>query len=94
MSPITLITGASRGIGAATAVLAARHGWHAAVHYSASEDAAGEVAQAVQAGVADETQVLAMFARRAQEVAEAIYWLMPDPGGYSTATTIDCSGSR
>jgi len=73
MSPIALITGASRGIGAATALLAARHGWDVAVNYSTNEDAAGEVVQAVQAlgqraiavqaDVADETQVLAMFAR-------------------------------
>ncbi|MGE8320591.1 MAG: SDR family oxidoreductase [Comamonas sp.] len=73
MNPIVLITGASRGIGAATALLAARHGWDVAVNYSANEGAAREVVQAVQAlgrraiavqaDVADEAQVLAMFAR-------------------------------
>ena len=73
MNPIVLITGASRGIGAATALLAARHGWDVAVNYSANEGAAREVMQAVQtlgrravavqADVADEAQVLAMFAR-------------------------------
>ena len=70
---IALITGASRGIGAATALLAARQGWDIAVNYSANEGAAREVVQAVQAlgrraiavqaDVADEAQVLAMFAR-------------------------------
>ena len=43
-----LITGASRGIGAATAVLAARHGWHVALNYrteaATAESVAAEVA--------------------------------------------------
>ncbi|TDS76325.1 SDR family oxidoreductase [Comamonas sp. JUb58] len=73
MTSIVLITGASRGIGAATALLAARHGWDVAVNYSSNEAAAQTVVQAVQAlgrraisvqaDVADEAQVLAMFAR-------------------------------
>nr|WP_312988370.1 SDR family oxidoreductase [Comamonas koreensis] len=73
MTSIVLITGASRGIGAATAVLAAQHGWDVAVNYSSNEAAAHTVVQAVQtlgrraiavqADVADEGQVLAMFAR-------------------------------
>lgn len=73
MTSIVLITGASRGIGAATALLAARHGWDVAVNYSSNEAAAQTVVQAVQAlgrraiavqaDVADEGQVLAMFAR-------------------------------
>ncbi|ULR88958.1 SDR family oxidoreductase [Comamonas sp. B21-038] len=73
MTSIVLITGASRGIGAATALLAARHGWDVAVNYSSNEAAAQTVVQAVQAlgrraiavqaDVADEAQVLPMFAR-------------------------------
>ena len=73
MTSIVLITGASRGIGAATALLAARQGWDVAVNYSNNEGAAREVVQAVQAlgrraiavqaDVANEAQVLAMFAR-------------------------------
>lgn len=69
---IALITGASRGIGAATAVLAARQGWAVAVNYQGNQAAAESVVQqiraaggtalAVQADVADEAQVLAMFA--------------------------------
>jgi NAD(P)-dependent dehydrogenase (short-subunit alcohol dehydrogenase family) len=68
---VLLITGASRGIGAATALLAARSGWQVAVNYTANSLAADEVvrairasggtAMAVQADVADEAQVLAMF---------------------------------
>ena len=68
-----LVTGGSRGIGAATALLAARSGWRVAVNYAANSLAADEVVRviraeggtaiAVQADVADEAQVLAMFAR-------------------------------
>ena len=69
---ILLVTGGSRGIGAATAVHAARAGWDVAINYTrdaqAAEAVAGEVralgrrALVVQADVADEAQVLAMFA--------------------------------
>ena len=72
MDKIALITGASRGIGAATALLAARQGWAVAVNYQGNRAAADAVVQqiraaggtalAVQADVADEAQVLAMFA--------------------------------
>ena len=67
-----LVTGASRGIGAATALLAARRGWDVAINYTRDEAAADTVATAVRAlgrravtlraDVADEAQVVAMFA--------------------------------
>ena len=67
-----LITGASRGIGAATALLAARKGYAVAVNYASNPEAAQAVVQrisagggaafAVQADVADEAQVLSMYA--------------------------------
>jgi len=73
MNPVLLVTGASRGIGAATALLAAQQGWTVVVNYTANSLAADEVvrrirasgasAMAVQADVANEAQVLAMFAR-------------------------------
>jgi NAD(P)-dependent dehydrogenase (short-subunit alcohol dehydrogenase family) len=66
-----LVTGASRGIGAATALLAARRGWDVAVNYTRDETAADSVAAAVRAlgrravtlraDVADEAQVIALF---------------------------------
>ncbi len=72
-APVLLITGASRGIGAATARLAGARGWDVAVNYARDGAAADSVAAAVrQAGqraitvaadVADEAAVLAMFAR-------------------------------
>lgn len=68
---VLLVTGGSRGIGAATCRLAAKAGWAVAVNYAANSLAADEVvrairadggrAMAVQADVADETQVLRMF---------------------------------
>ena len=71
MSHVVLITGASRGIGAATALLAARQGYAVAVNYTANSLSADEVVRqirkqggsaiTVQADVADEAQVLAMF---------------------------------
>ena len=71
MSQLVLITGGSRGIGAATALLAARHGYAVAVNYAANSLAADEVvrqirqaggqAMAVHADVANEAQVVAMF---------------------------------
>ena len=71
MSAVVLITGASRGIGAATALLATRAGYAVAVNYAANSLAADEVvrqirqaggnAMTVQADVADESQVLKMF---------------------------------
>jgi NAD(P)-dependent dehydrogenase (short-subunit alcohol dehydrogenase family) len=47
--PVLLITGASRGIGAATAKLAAARGFDVAVNYKSDEQAAAEVVAAVKA---------------------------------------------
>ena len=73
MDEVLLVTGGSRGIGAATALLAARKGYAVAVNYARDAQAADRVvhaiseaggrALAVQADVADEEQVLRMFAQ-------------------------------
>jgi NAD(P)-dependent dehydrogenase (short-subunit alcohol dehydrogenase family) len=47
MQNVVLVTGASRGIGAATALLAARQGWAVAVNYSRQAQAAEEVVQQI-----------------------------------------------
>jgi len=66
-----LITGGGRGIGAATALLAAQRGYAVAVNYASNSLAADEVVRtiragggtaiAVQADVGDEAQVISMF---------------------------------
>ena len=71
MSGIMLITGASRGIGAETALLAARNGFDVCVNFQNDEDAAiavveaveeeGQRAIAVQANVAIESEVANLF---------------------------------
>ena len=50
MDEVLLVTGGSRGIGAATALLAARKGWAVAVNYTRNEAAAQEVGWANPAG--------------------------------------------
>jgi len=72
MSQTVLITGASRGIGAACAELAARQGWDVVVNYQHNAQAAQQVVQAVQAhgrqawamqaDVASEPDLLRLFA--------------------------------
>ena len=69
--PVILITGGSRGIGAATAILAAKRGYNVAFTYQSNATAANEVAEKIratgrkalmlQADVAVEVDVLSVF---------------------------------
>jgi NAD(P)-dependent dehydrogenase (short-subunit alcohol dehydrogenase family) len=71
MSKTIIVTGGSRGIGAATARLAGKHGWSVGVNYVGNEAAARETAAAVEAAggkaiaiqgvVASESAVFALF---------------------------------
>jgi NAD(P)-dependent dehydrogenase (short-subunit alcohol dehydrogenase family) len=71
LNKVLLITGGSRGIGAATALLASKEGYAVAVNYRANSLAADEVvrqiqanggkAMAVQGDVANEADIMAMF---------------------------------
>jgi len=69
--PVMLVTGASRGIGAATAILAAQRGYAVCVNYRSRRDEADAVVEAIRAGggtalavaadVAREDDVIALF---------------------------------
>jgi NAD(P)-dependent dehydrogenase (short-subunit alcohol dehydrogenase family) len=83
MSKIVIITGASRGIGAATALLAAERGYAVAVNYLNNKNAADELVQkihqrgkravAVGANVAVEEEVVSMFDKVEKELGPANY---------------------
>jgi NAD(P)-dependent dehydrogenase (short-subunit alcohol dehydrogenase family) len=72
MSKVLVVTGGGRGIGAATALLAAKRGYAVAVNYLKNSEAADRVVEkieeargkaiAVAADVSVESQVVAMFA--------------------------------
>ncbi len=71
MKPVMIVTGASRGIGAATARLAGAHGYAVAVNYVRNGEAADKIVQeitsdggealAVQADVALEADIMRLF---------------------------------
>ena len=76
--PTLIVTGASTGIGAATALLAARRGYAVAVNYLRQHEAAGEVVNAIQkkggqaialpADVSQEADVVSLFERVDREL--------------------------
>ncbi len=76
MEQVLLITGASRGIGAATARLAGQRGWRVVVNYQSRAEeaqavvahvvASGSEAVAIQADVSNEAGVLALFEQTRQ----------------------------
>lgn len=77
--PVVLITGASRGIGAATALIFAKHGFDVCINYRSDRKSAEHIAQQVQqlggqsylfqANIADEQQVIAMFKKLDEAVS-------------------------
>jgi len=98
MNPILLVTGGSRGIGAACALLAARQGWDVAVNYTSDAVAAERVAAQVRsfgrraitlrADVADEAAVLAMFHAVDRELGP-LQGLVNNAGVVDVAARID-----
>ena len=78
MKQVVLITGASRGIGAATARLFAQHGWAVGINYCTSAQAAeklteeiraaGGTAVAIQGDVADSAQAARVVADAEREL--------------------------
>ncbi len=81
MAGTCIITGASRGIGAASALLAAKAGYSVLVNYASDAAAADKVAAQIremggralthQADVSDEAAVVAMFDRSESELGPA-----------------------
>jgi NAD(P)-dependent dehydrogenase (short-subunit alcohol dehydrogenase family) len=69
--PALIVTGASGGIGSATALLGARRGYAVCVHYHSNRDAARQVVEevtreggaaiAIQANIADDADVVRLF---------------------------------
>lgn len=98
MDQVLLITGGSRGIGAATALLAAQRGYAVAVNYTSNAAAADDVvrqiraaggkALTVQADVADEAQVLAMFEQVDAQLGR-LTALVNNAGVVDTAQRVD-----
>ena len=78
MAKVLLVTGGSRGIGAAVCRLGAREGYDVAINYAGRADAAEAVAAEVRAAgrraitikadITDEAAVAAMFDRSAAEL--------------------------
>jgi 3-oxoacyl-[acyl-carrier protein] reductase len=91
---VSLVTGASRGIGRATALMLARAGSHLLVHFNRDEEAAAEVTRLAQeagvkalpfaAEISDRTQVREMVALALRELGR-IDLLVNNAGIWETA---------
>ncbi|MEO7393097.1 MAG: SDR family oxidoreductase [Ramlibacter sp.] len=98
MDEVMLVTGGSRGIGAATALLGAARGYAVAVNYTTHSAAANDVVQrirssggramAMQADVAQEDQVMALFERVDAELGR-LTALVNNAGVVDVAARVD-----
>lgn len=98
MDKVLIITGGSRGIGAATARLAASHGYKICINYlsdhAAAEKTAGQVralgAQAItlQADVSNEDEIMRLFARVDSDLGRVTH-LVNNAGTLSQASRVE-----
>ena len=104
MNQTLIITGASRGIGAATASLAAQQGYAVAVNYHRNLQAAAAVvaqirhkggrAEAIQADIRSEAGILHLFAE-VDRLMPPLYGLVNNAGILETQTTVaNLTGER
>ena len=106
MNKVLLITGGGRGIGAATALLAAQRGYAVAVNYRTDAAAAQQVldqiralpqaspCMSVQAEVSDEGQVKAMFSQ-VRATLGPVHYLVNNAGVVDQASAVaDMSAQR
>ena len=98
MSSVLLVTGGSRGIGAAVARLAGAEGWDVAVNYARDAEAAARVvadierngrrAVAIQGDVAKEAEVVRLFAEAERQLGP-ITGLVNNAGTTGRASRLD-----
>ena len=98
MSKVALVTGASRGIGAATARQLAEHGYHVCINYRTRKETAERLANelgkssekviAVQADVSEEEDVGRLFATIDQELGRLTH-LVNNAGILLPQTTVE-----
>ena len=104
MSKALLITGASRGIGRASALLAAKHGWWVGVNYRNDVDAAEEVVRTIaksgghavplKGDVAIEADIVAIFEQATQALG-LLTGVVANAGIIApTARLVDMSNER
>ena len=91
MPDVLVVTGGSRGIGAATAILGARKGYAVAVNYNASPDraeavcdeirAAGGTALAIKADVSTDDGARRLFAETDEQLGTVVASVTADDSG-------------
>ena len=99
--PVLIVTGASRGIGAACARAGARAGYRVVVNYRSSRDAALAVETDILGPMGGATLMRNVAPTiplgrvgQPEEIANAAIWLLSPQASYVHGTTIDVSGGR